>query len=245
MKMRWKLLGAAAGLCLASMSRATTQYSYIAQPQGGRIVSGANNTINLYLQEVSTGGSFTATQDGGLYSGGVAFVEQAGGFGVTFTAAGVSNNSAAEPAGFSGNNTKGLLTSGGVWVADITANSASAGVQPISSATSGGTTTNLYLLGSVTFGLAADNQFDAAFLVESLHDAPKNDGIPAAGADGNTLTFNSGMDLDNGTPAGTTGADGNPTPFVPEAQLPEPASLAIFGLAGAGLLMRRRSAADH
>ena len=133
--MKMGILAAAVGLGISSLSRAATSYSYVVQPQGGAIVDGANNTLNLYLQEVSSGGTFTAASDGGLYSGGVALVEQAGGSGVTFTAAGVSNNGATEPAGFTGNNTKGLITSGGAWVADITSNAASAGVAPISSTT--------------------------------------------------------------------------------------------------------------
>ena len=42
-------------------------YSYIIQPKGGgAIVENANNTLNVYLQEVSTAGSFTAISDGAL-----------------------------------------------------------------------------------------------------------------------------------------------------------------------------------
>ena len=233
------VLAAAVSLGASSLSRASTSYSYVVQPQGGAIVDNANNTLNLYLQEVSTSGSYTATSDGGLYSGGVALVEQAGGTGVSFTATGVSNNGATEPAGFTGNNTKGLITSGGAWVADITSNAASAGVAPISTTTSGNTTTSLYLLGSVTVGVGATPS--ANFAVESLHDAPTNDGAPGAGADGNTLSF-AGNDLDAGGFSGVTGADGHATPFAITSTVPEPASLAIFGLAGVGLLMRRRQA---
>ena len=238
MKRGLMILPVAVSLGVSSLSRASTSYSYVAQVQGGTVVDGANNTLNLYLQEVSTGGSFTAASDGGLYAGGVALVEHAGGTGVTFTAAGVSNNGATEPAGFTGNNRSGLFTSG-AWITDITNNNASMGVAPIST-TSGGTTTSLYLLGSVTVGVGSNP--GASFTVESLYDAPTNDGAPGAGADGNTLSYTSGNDLDaGGFSSGVTGADGHPTPFAfPFSTMPEPASLAIFGFASATLLMRRQ-----
>jgi len=245
MKIRSMILAAAVSLGAGSLSKASTMYSYVVQPQGGAIVDNANNTLNLYLQEVTSGGSFTAASDGGLYAGGVALVEQAGGSGVTFTASGVSNNGAAEPSGFTGNNKAGVFTSGGAWVTDITNNAdTTAGVAPVSSSTSGGTTTSLYLLGSVTVGVGATP--NASFKVESLHDSPTNDGAPAAGADGNTLSFNSGNDLDaGGFSAGVVGADGHPTSFAisSASPVPEPASLAVFGVGAMGLLMRRRRTA--
>lgn len=245
LKVRSLLLGAAVSLGLASWSQASVLYSYVVQPQGA-IVNNANNTLNLYLQEVSTAGSFSAASDGGLYSAGVALVEQTGGTGVTFTSAGVSNNGAAEPGGFSGNNTKGLVTSGGAWITDITSNGASVGVAPASSTTANGTTTNLYLLGSVVAAVGSNP--NATFKVESLHDAPANDGIIVAGSDGNTFSYGlnsqNNYDLDvtgaGGAP-GATGADGHPSSFsVGSSPVPEPASLAIFGVAAAGLLVRRR-----
>lgn len=262
MNLRWMmLLAAATGLGLCDLARGSVSYSYMVQPLYP--IANGGITLNLYLEELSTAGSFQAVQDGGLYAAGVALVQQRGGLGVvTFTTAGVSNNSEAEPNGFSGNNTKGLVTSGGAWVADITSNSASKGLAPVSTSTDAkGTTTSLYLLGSMMVGVQGappymgyDPAPVASFLVESLHDAPVNDGVTDAGSNGNTLTYNSAYDLDQsgamGAP-GAVGADGNPTFFtlyngnsLIQPIVPEPASISIFGFSMVGLLRRRRTAAE-
>ena len=56
---------------------------------------------------------------------------------------------------------------------------------------------------------------NANFAVESLHDTPTNDGAPSAGADGNTLSYMSGNDLDaGGFSTGVTGADGHGSSFA-------------------------------
>jgi hypothetical protein len=218
------VLGAAISVGIASLARATVMYSYVAELKG--------TSVDFYLQEVSTSGSFTAASDGGLYSAGVALVEEPGGTGVTFTAAGISPNGATEPNGFSGNSTKGLVTSGGVWLYDVTSPGATVGVAPASSTTSNGTTTSLYLLGSAT--LNTGSIFNATFLVESLHDAPTADGVTEAGSNGNTLTG-------NGAAPGAVGANGHPTTLT-ISNTPEPASVALFAIAAIGLLSRRRQA---
>lgn len=245
MKKRSMILAAAMGLGLASMSQASTIYSYVAQSTnpGGGIINGTSNTVNLYLQEVTTGTSYI-TSDGGLYAGGVALYEQPGGTGVTVSS--VSNNTSPEPTGFTGSNNNGMLTNGGAYILDITNNNdTTAGVAPVSTTTSGGTTTSLYLLGSVTLGVSATP--NAHFLVESLHNVPAGDGAGNAGKNGNTLTFNSGTDLDpdnsaSTIPGGSSGANSNPTSLAITSSVPEPASLAVFGLGAVGVLARRRRA---
>lgn len=241
MKMRGMLLGTAAALWMTSMARASVDYSYVAQFQSS--TPALTYGVNLYLQEVSTPGSFTAASEGGLYAGGVALVEQPGSTGITISSGGVSNNAMPEPNGFTGNDNHGLFTSGGAWITDITNNNdTTAGVVPVSTTTSNGTTTSLYLLGSVTISQTADGY--GTFLVESLHDAPMNDGAPAAGTDGNTLTFQVGNDLDaGGFSPGVVGADGHPTLFYSaDFPVPEPTTTVIFGVLATGLIARRRAA---
>jgi len=99
MKMRSIILGAALGLGFSTLAQGSVIYNYIIQPTGSGITLGATDTLNLYLQEVSTSGSFKAANDGGLYDGGVALIESAGGTGVTFNS--VTANNASEPTGFS------------------------------------------------------------------------------------------------------------------------------------------------
>jgi hypothetical protein len=235
--------GLALGLGLAApqTARANTIYSYIVQPQGGSVTPGQNNTLNLYLQEVSTTGSFTAASDGGLLGAGVSLVEQAGGTGVTFSSTGQTNNNAAVPAGFgNGPSSSGLLTNGGAWLLDELDPSANTGMAPTSTTTSGGTTTSLFLLGSTT--VAVGSNPNATFQVVSFKNTPTGDGNVHAGQDGNTLTTNFN-DLDAGTyPGGTaaTGADANPTTFSIASPVPEPASMALFAVGAVGLLARRR-----
>jgi hypothetical protein len=239
---------AVAGLGLGLLSGprsagASVVYSYVAQPQGGAIVPGANNTLNLYLQEVSTSGSFQAVNDGGLFGAHVDVVEQAGGTGVTFVSQ--SNNGATAPAGFDTGFTRNgqLSNGGGAWLDEQDFNG-SVGVAPASSVTgANGTTTSLYLLGSVTIGVSATP--NATLSIQSAADTPTGQGDTQAGADGNTITYNNGLDLDasNGVPGGDSGADANPTSLViggGTSTVPEPASLAVFAAAGAGLLARRR-----
>ena len=250
MSMRSTILAAAAaaglGLGLLSGPReagASVVYSYVAQPQGGAIVPGANNTLNLYLQEVSTSGSFQAPSDGGLFGAHVDVVEKAGGTGITFVSQ--SNNTSNAPGGFgSSNAANGQLNGGtGAWL-DEQDFAGSVGVAPTSTSTgANGTTTNLYLLGSITIGVSPTA--NATLLLQSAGNTPAHDGDPQGGGNGNTITYNTGydLDLDNQVPGGDSGAGSNTTPLViTTSTVPEPASLAVFAAAGAGLLARRRRA---
>jgi PEP-CTERM motif len=228
------LLAGVLGLGVASGAQGSVAYSYMAQLAPGQTLTpGSSATVNVYLAETDTSGSAEfVVGDGGLYSAGAAFVEQAGGQGVTVTA--VTNNSAAEPAGFSGNDNKGSGTYG-AYMLDITNNaSTTPPVTPTSSTTVGTTRTDLYLLGTVT--LALSTAPNATFNVESIHDAPAP--VLDSSSNGNTLTFN-GDDLDTAGGSIGTGANGHPTPF---AVVPEPASIGLLSLGALGLLARRRTA---
>ena len=97
--------------------------------------------------------------------------------------------------GLHGQEHQGAFTSGGAWIEDITNNSSSVGVTPVDVITSNGITTSLYLLGSVTIGVAAHP--NASFLVESLGDAPQATALLSPERNGSTLTFQ-GTDLDAG-----------------------------------------------
>ena len=232
-----KAASASLTLCaLAGGARASDTITYAAVPQSGTIMNGATNVLNMFLQETLTGGTTSAiAADAGLYDGGVGFVEKAGGTGVTVTAAAANN--AAEPNGFSGNDFAGVLTSGGGYIQDITGNSATKGVTPFSSTTVGSTTTNLYLLGTMTLSVSANP--NATFLMESLHDTPQGQGAVAAGSNGNSATYGNDFDLDVGGAGnlGVVGANGHAVNF---AVTPEPSGILLLALGAAGLASRRR-----
>jgi hypothetical protein len=236
--MRKMLLLAGMGLGFASMAQASPIFTYSAQLAQGQTLTSTSTsaTYNVYLVETDTSGSAAfVPSDGGLYSAAAALIENTGGQGVTVTA--VTPNSTAEPAGFSGNDNKGSGTYG-AYLLDITNNAASTLVAPTSTTTAGTTTTSDYLLGTVTFSLAAN--YNATFNAESIHDAPAP--VLDSGSNSNSLTGN-GNDLDVGGTGVGTGANGHPSAFTVVASTPEPASFGLLSFAALGLLARRRRTA--
>jgi hypothetical protein len=240
---------ASLGFAAGSGSAANISYTYIATPQSGSIVNGTANVLNVYLDEtVPAGATSPIPGSGGLFGGGVAIVENAGGTGVTLSSPLV--NTLASPAGFDspaagGTAEMGLSTGStpGAYLIGITSLGDTVEDAPAKTSIVSGVTTNLYLLGTVTFNVGTSP--NATFNIESIHDAPKNDGILDAGSTGNTIDAN-GDDLDVGGPvagSGTlTGADGHPTLLSITSPTPEPGSLALCGLAAGAMALRRRKA---
>ena len=241
-KNKW-LLGAIAFLGLPLAARATPSYQYVAVPEAP--IANGSNAIDLYLQEtLPSGSTYSIATDGGLYSGAVAVVEQAGGTGVSVT--GGTNNTTSSPANtnFStGTANNVVFNTSAAHVIDSLGNTNSTGglVAPFSTSTVSGTTTNKYLLGTVTLNVSSGA--NATFKIESLFNA-NGDGLLDAGSTFNTLT-NGGNDLDpNSTSSAYTGADSttNTLTVNTASPVPEPASLAVFGFGAAGLIIRRRRA---
>jgi hypothetical protein len=224
-------------------------YSYVPDPSTAPYTTNglsSSITINVYLQETLTGGSQSLiAADSGLF--GAAIAVYASGSTVSLTSATNSTNfpnnvstappfQNTPPAGQVGSIIEiGPFTSG-----------------PTSSTKSGGTTTNLYLLGSLTF-TGTTTVGATTFTLE-----------PYSSLGGYTTTNGSngyydlditdgGVDLTNGgaglsyLPAVYSGAGDNPTSFTINS-VPEPGSLALCALAFSGAagatFWRRRKGAD-
>jgi len=262
------VLGPLALLVATGLARADVSFSYVAVPQG-TVTANSSVTVNLYLQEVDTGGSQSLiASEGGLYAAGVT-VAQTGGSGTTISA--IAANSQAEPNGFSGNDNTRLYNSGTqtgtgstsastssqsnqASLADITANSATVPPGPSgttaggSVVTNGSTTTTEVFLGTVTIGVGATA--NATYTVEGFNKAPA--GTFDAGTYGNTLTATNLYDLDSSNNNdGGGGAVYNGTTAmtftISTAAVPEPSSMVLSGLfipvAGLGVWLRRRKVA--
>jgi hypothetical protein len=221
-------------------ARASISYQYVvADPNnnfnnvtGVTAAAGASVTLNLYLQETVTGTDTSIiARDGGLFGDGV-FVTKSGAAGDT-TVASVALNNQTEPNGFQGPNSFGNTSTTGRILESL---STSATSGPTGSTTGGhistvnGVTTTDVFLGTITL-TAGSAGSTTTYTVESY----KN----FSGSDGNTITFNTGFDLDvtnNGTAGGATytGADNATFTFTVTAT-PEPGGLLLGGLAASGI----------
>jgi hypothetical protein len=249
----------AASACLTASARAAITYEY---SETNTTDSSGVTTVNVFLNEILTGGSTSLVNgDNGLFGAGFG-VNRVGTGNATIT--GGTLNTAALATGTPASppatpNTGGFGTNGAA--GNVTANQSPAdgtnaassvnvgfgtanGMFANTSTTAAGTTTNQWLLG--TFTIAAGSQA-STFSITSLAGSPNTS---FGGTFGNTVTFNTLFDLDqtnNGPSGGATyiGAstfDGTVT-FTVAAAVPEPSSMALCGLAvcgGAFAAYRRR-----
>jgi hypothetical protein len=193
---------------------------------------GASVTANLYLQETVTGTDTSLLpSELGIFGAGV-FVTKSGTAGDT-TVASVAPNNQTEPNGFQGPTSTGNTSTTGRILESL---STSATSGPTGSTTGGhistvnGTTTTDVFLGTITLTAGSVGSL-TTYTVESY----KN----FSNSDGNTITFNRGLDLDvtnNGTAGGATytGADNATFTFTVTAT-PEPGGLLLGGLAASGI----------
>jgi hypothetical protein len=232
------------GCSAEGSAQAGISYQYVTDATNYNAVAGTNVTANVYLQETVTGSdtSFIATENG-LFSAGFG-TKQTGSVptGAT-TIMKITPNTQTEPNGFGGflfqdvSSTKGYqleVTSISDTVGGPSGTTAGGSVT-----TGGGTTTTRVFLGTITL-TAGSLGTTTTFTIESA----KN----YVNADGNTLTFTNGFDLDKdstGSPT-WTGADSiMPANTFTVTAVPEPSSLLLCSLAvcgGAFAAYRRRKA---
>lgn len=228
----------AASCVAAQPAHATVIYSYVTDassyeaPPGSPF--GTLVAVNVYLQETLTGGSSSfIAANAGLYGAGAA-VNELGVSGGTvsqiptdrsafaFTMKGSQQIYTDQPT--NANNLEFTETIGG------------AGIQgPLMPDGNG-----RILLGTLKVRVGTGQ---TTFALTSLHnDTIDNSNSQLGQSDSNTFTDHNSYDLDIGYSDLYTGADDAPaTNFtVGLAPVPEPASVAVFGVAAIGLLARRR-----
>jgi hypothetical protein len=226
----------------AWQAKASISYQYVVADSSFNNVSnftgaaGSTVTATIYLQEVLTSSSDTSviSGDNGLFGAGF-FVTKSGTAGDT-TITGVAANTSTEPAGFQGNTAPGHTTTTAQMLEATSNADTVGGPSPTTtgshSSTSGTTTTNDVLLGTVTLKVGSDNSVTTYTL--KSYKAVDN-------TDGNTITFTNGFDLDaNGPNGGSTqtwtGADASTFTFTVTAT-PEPGGLVLSGLAACAMLL--------
>jgi hypothetical protein len=225
-------------------ARAEISYQYITDQQSySATAAGQSITVYLFLQEQ---GATTSTgiinNDGGLFGAGVLATQTkvtGGTSGSTFTVGSLQQNKndpvSGTPPGFG---SAGLYSykpntatqQGGLETINTQANAPfTTDISKVNGASLTNTITNAIYLGSVTV-LSGAAGTTTTFTVTSYKSFNN--------VDGNTLTNNTGFDLDvTGSAGGTQyiGADHNPFTFtVTVAGVPEPSSLLLCGMAMLG-----------
>ncbi len=235
------MLALICGLIPAGAASAGISYSYVTgtssavQSNFSATPGGPALTVDVYLQEVLTGGSTSLIHaDGGLYN---AAVKQSTFSGTTATITAAALNTA--------NFNPNLGNTNGNNILDQTNLSPAFASGPSFSVVNGNTTNNLYLLGTLT--VAPGTSTGATQFNLTAYNG--------AGGGDTTTYGNPGpgyydLDISNGSqgnPSATyTGAFANsPTSFtVTVAAVPEPGSMILTGLAGLfvglGIWLRRR-----
>jgi len=181
-------------------------------------------TLPVYLFEDLTQGSASLIDsDGGVYGGGFSVTQTSGTGSLTGIAGSVSSNGSSFAGGVASNNPSNSSTFLGL--NEIGSLSESSGVD-----TNGN---GQIQMGSITITPTAPGTY--TFVLDSY-------GYPSVSGD-DTITFNSSYDLDvTSTSPAYTGAISAPDTFtVVVPGVPEPATLSLAGVAGVGLLLRRRS----
>jgi hypothetical protein len=225
--------------------RADVTYQYVTDQSTYTATAGQSVTVYFFLQEQLTGTSQSIINNdtsgafAGLYGAGFVAVKNSGStngdgsFKTGSLAFNTNDPSTGAPPGFTtgGNNSytpNSATQQGGlVNIGNLNAGPLATNISSINGTPLVGTVVNSIFLGSATV-IAGSAGSTTTFTVESYK--------AVSGVDGNTITSNSGFDLDitnNGTAGGATysGADNHPYAFsVSVASVPEPSSIFLCGM---------------
>lgn len=245
--MKLKLIAIAAGLGLAicGSAHASVSYSYSADSSAYTGATGNQVSVNLYLNETLTGSStsYINNAGGGLTNAGAAVnvVSATGGSAAQIPASAANSTTTFVPAAAFGGPTSEYYDQG---TTSASQNNLEFTEGVVSSANAIQTTNNKILLGTLHITVGTGT---TTFTVTTLNNDTINGSNSALGQSNfNTTTLDPtplGSDLDVSS-ANYTGANDEPA-FnftVSPTPTPEPASLALLGLLGGGLLMGRRRA---
>jgi hypothetical protein len=232
----WKSVRLAAvvlcSMLLAQAASAAVVYDYITDKPDYSANAGDTVNVAVYLRELVDGGSSSViNSDGGLFGAGFTVLRQNGDASLKTAAADVGLNTtdfAGLPA-IAGHNGQGSPSASEMAITQSISISAPTGVKPGN--TGGGAASalsNAVYLGTIHI---VAGQSNSTFALK-----------PYNTTGGNTITNNNFLDLDfdNASPA-FTGVGSKLTTFT--VSVPEPASIGLLvGLAGYGLIRRRRMA---